>query len=84
MIHAIRIKDGRLYYCNRLTQTPRVVEELKDNQALYIRIGEFSNVWGIMKVPLLSFMQLVGYIGGDYDCLDLIRNGTANTGIVHH
>jgi len=31
MIHAIRIKDGRLYYCNRLTKTPRVVEEIAAN-----------------------------------------------------
>ena len=41
MIHAIRIKDGRLYYCNRLTQTPRMLAEKKAKKALFIRVGEF-------------------------------------------
>jgi carotenoid cleavage dioxygenase-like enzyme len=54
MIHAIRIKDGRLYYCNRLTQTPRVVDEMKAKQALNIRIGEFVSVFGLFKSVLLT------------------------------
>lgn len=54
MIHAMRIKDGRLYYCNRLTQTPRVLTELEAKQALYIRLGEFCNMWGLIKPGLLA------------------------------
>lgn len=29
MIHAFRIKDGRIFYCNRYTQTPRLLYETK-------------------------------------------------------
>ena len=55
MIHAIRIKDGRLFYCNRLIQTPRVLCEIESKKPCFIRIGEFVSVWGFMKVPLLAF-----------------------------
>ena len=58
--------------------------EIESKRPCFIRIGEFVNVWGFMKVPLLAFMQLVGYNAGDELCLDLIRCGTANTAVINH
>jgi carotenoid cleavage dioxygenase-like enzyme len=40
MIHAIRIKDGRLKYSNKYTMTDRLTEEIKHQKPLTIRVNE--------------------------------------------
>ena len=50
MIHALRIKNGKLYYCNRWVQCPKMVEEDKAGQAIVIRIGEMAFKAGMLKM----------------------------------
>jgi carotenoid cleavage dioxygenase-like enzyme len=82
MIHGIRIKDGKAFYCNRYTQTDRLKAETKQGGPIYIRIGEFFNTSGLAKMLLLDLERKVGYIEGG-DVLNN-RNGTANTAFTNH
>lgn len=52
MIHAFRIKDGKIFYCNRYTQTPRLQQEMKYGKAIYPRIGELFSMPGFLKMGL--------------------------------
>jgi len=82
MIHAFRIKDGRIYYCNRYTTTPRLLAETKAQGPLFIRVGELFNAAGLAKAALFGLQRKVGYkLGGD---LKEHQNGTANTAFAHH
>jgi len=82
MIHAFRIKNGRIYYCNRYTNTPRLEAESKADGPLFIRIGELFNASGLAKSALFGLERKVGYkAGGD---LKKHQNGTANTSFAHH
>ena len=40
MIHAIRIKDGRLKYSNKYAMTDKLKEEIKHQKPLVIRVSE--------------------------------------------
>jgi len=64
MVHAIRIKDGKLYYCNRYLETNRYFCEKDYGSAVYVRIGELSNKTGLTKTALISLQQRVGYKPG--------------------
>jgi len=50
MIHAFRIKDGKIYYCNRYAQTPRIKAESAAGKALNFRFGELFCVSGFVKL----------------------------------
>ena len=52
MIHALRIKNGQLYYCNRYMQCPRFIQENKAGKCTSTRIGELSYREGILKMLL--------------------------------
>ena len=54
MVHAIRIKDGKLYYCNRYLETNRYFCEKDYGSAVYVRIGELRNKIGLTKAALIS------------------------------
>ena len=54
MIHAFRIKDGKIYYCSKYTDTPRIQMETKLGKGIYPRIGEMTTIPGIMKVGLYA------------------------------
>lgn len=82
MIHALRIKDGRIYYCNRYTATPRLKAEMEFDGPLFIRAGELFNATGLAKAALFELEKKVGYKpGGD---LKEPRAGSANTAFAHH
>lgn len=82
MIHGIRIKDGKAYYCNRTTKTDKVLAEMKQGAPVFIRIGELFNSAGLAKMLLLDLERKIGYIeGGD---VKEKRTGTANTAFTHH
>ena len=82
MIHAIRIKDGRIFYCNRWAETPRLEVETKAGGPLFIRAGELFNASGLAKSALIGLEQKVGYkLGGD---LEEYKGATANTAFAHH
>ena len=54
MVHAIRIKDGKMYYCNRYLKTPRYFCEKKANEAVFVRLGELSSKIGLTKAMLIG------------------------------
>jgi hypothetical protein len=55
MIHALRIKNGKMFYCNRYIKTPRLAEELKAGKAIDIRAGELFCASGLFKAILITF-----------------------------
>jgi len=52
MIHALRIKDGKMFYCNRYVECKRLQKEREAGKAVFIRIGEMSFKAGIFKMLL--------------------------------
>lgn len=54
MVHALRIKGGKIYYCNRYTETPRYLHEVKSGQAEFIRAGELFKGAGLGKAMLFK------------------------------
>jgi len=52
MIHAIRIKNGKLYYCNRYLNCWRLQTDRKAGKVVTMRIGEMDYPSGIMKMLL--------------------------------
>lgn len=52
MIHSFRIKNGKIFYCNRYTQTPRQLMETKLEKAVFPRIGEMFKIAGLIKMGL--------------------------------
>jgi carotenoid cleavage dioxygenase-like enzyme len=62
MIHAIRIKDGRLRYSNKYTMTDRLRHELERGEPVDIRIGELeSGLSGLAKIAFFHMQKLIGY-----------------------
>ena len=83
MVHAIRIKNGQIYYCNRYLQTPRYKVEKAAGEPIFMRIGELgSNRYGLAKSLINGLLQKVGYKPG---CdISFYENGTANTAFTLH
>ena len=80
MIHAMRIKDGKLFYCNRYTQTPKFLQEVKAGYAFKIRAGELFSGAGMIKALIFKIQENVGYIPS----LHKYKNGVANTAFAQH
>lgn len=56
MIHAIRIKNGKIHYMNKWALTDKLKEEIKSNKPLTIRTGEFNHgLISLYKAMLLKF-----------------------------
>ena len=53
MVHAIRIKDGKLYYCNRFVEGERYLCEKKYGSAIWVRFGELRNKIGLSIAALI-------------------------------
>lgn len=54
MIHAFRIKDGKIFYCNRYTQTPKLILETEEGKSVLPKFGEISGTVGLMRIGLFS------------------------------
>ena len=52
MIHALRIKNGKMFYCNRYAKTPKLMSELKAGKALNVRAGELFSLSGLTKAMM--------------------------------
>ena len=56
MVHAMRIKNGRLWYSNRYIETPKFKLERDAGQAVRIRVGEMDGgPFGMFKMFLFMF-----------------------------
>jgi carotenoid cleavage dioxygenase-like enzyme len=62
MIHAFRIKNGQMFYCNRYTQTPKLLQEIKAGKALTTRAGELFTGPGLIKALLYEVQSAIGYL----------------------
>lgn len=81
MIHAIRIKYGKLQYLNKYAMTDKLTEELKNNKPITIRTGEFNHgILSLYKAMLMKFYQAVGY----HPKIDKFKEGPANTAFITH
>lgn len=61
MIHAIRLKQGKINYCNKMTRTPKFLKELDAGEALNIRAGELFSGDGMIKAILFAVQESIGY-----------------------
>lgn len=52
MLHAIRIKDGKVNYCSRLLRTNKLKVEMESGRSKYIKIGEMYGYGGLVKILL--------------------------------
>lgn len=75
MIHAIRLKQGKINYCNKMTRTPKFLQELDAGKALTVRAGELFNGSGMMKAILYAVQEAIGYSIQNHR----YKRGVANT-----
>lgn len=81
MIHAIRIKNGKIQYMNKWAMTDKLQLEMKKNKPLTIRTGEFTQgPLSLYKAMLLKLYQAIGY----YPQIEKFKEGPANTAFVTH
>jgi len=80
MIHAMRIKNGQLYYCNRWIMCERLKLEDEAGQAVITRVGEMGYKGGIFKMLVAQLKNVIGY-GSTFDRLTI---SSPNTAFTHH
>jgi len=80
MVHAFRLKDGKIFYCNRYTMTPHLEQEFKAERAQGIRLGEMVGLAGLFKLLLYELQRKIGYM----PFLQMYHQGSANTAFCHH
>ena len=81
MIHAIRIKNGKLLYSNKYTMTDKLKEELEYGEPVNIRFGELqSGLSGLVKTGVYEIYKRIGY----KPVLEKYKDGPANTAFVTH
>jgi carotenoid cleavage dioxygenase-like enzyme len=60
MVHAIRIKQGQLWYCNRFTSTNVYRQSKLVGKQVGPKLGELYGI-GVLLAPLDDFLQKIGY-----------------------
>ena len=78
--HAVRIKEGRTYYCRRYLETPRLEAETRAGKTVYPRIGEMVGRVGMLKMPFFVTKLACGYD----EQLPLLKDNSPNTAVVNH
>jgi carotenoid cleavage dioxygenase-like enzyme len=62
MIHAVRIKNGTVQYCNRYVKTPRLAAEIKAGHPTECLVGEMNaGMIGLLKLFLISAEEWLDY-----------------------
>lgn len=79
MLHAIGLKNGELFYCNRYTQTNKYIREKEAGRKIFASFGDLTEI-GILLAPLSELMTTVGYL----DNAPQFHRATANTALVQH
>lgn len=77
MLHAIGLKNGQLFYCNRYTKTNKYLTEKEAGKKIYASFGDLTEI-GILLAPLSELMTTVGYL----DNAPPFQRATANTALV--
>lgn len=82
MIHAMRIKNGELYYVNRWLQCERMKMEDEQGKTVITRVGEMAYKAGLFKLIVGQLKNVVGY--GIMTRVDKLTIGSPNTAMTHH
>lgn len=82
MIHAMRLKNGQLYYCNRWLNCERWKKEEEAGRALITRVGEMAYKGGLFKMIFSQLQAVCGY--GHMAGVERLSASTPNTAITHH
>jgi carotenoid 9,10(9',10')-cleavage dioxygenase 1 len=82
MVHAMRIKDGELYYVNRWLESDRFKMETEADHAIITRVGEMAYKGGLFKLIFGQLKHVVGY--GIMEQVNKLTIGSPNTAITHH
>eukprot|EP01125_Pyxidicula_operculata_P016760 TRINITY_DN5795_c0_g2_i1.p1 TRINITY_DN5795_c0_g2~~TRINITY_DN5795_c0_g2_i1.p1 ORF type:complete len:530 (-),score=99.41 TRINITY_DN5795_c0_g2_i1:45-1481(-) len=77
-VHAIRIKDGKVNYSNKIMETERFHEEMNAGFAVHVRIGDMKGIWGLVKILISRALSFFGVLS------DIKKSGTANTNTIFH
>ena len=80
MVHAFRIKNGRLWYCNRFTKTQQYLKTKEAGKREKVMIGELWG-YGCLLVPISMLQAFVGYTEPPSPRLEA---NSANTAFIHH
>ena len=80
MLHAMRIKDGQLYYCNRWVMCERMKLEDEAGGAVIPRVGEMAYKGGLFKTVISQLKNAVGYGAA----IHRLTISTPNTAMTHH
>ena len=82
MVHAIRIKEGTMQYCNKYTLTDKLISEMQFGKPVIRRVGEMtSGINGLVKTGVREIQRKVwGYLPQ----LEKFKEGHANTSFMTH
>ncbi|GFR51519.1 hypothetical protein Agub_g13935 [Astrephomene gubernaculifera] len=78
MLHAVRIRNGRVSYCNRYVDTERLRQERAAGRPLFPRLGDLVGQRGLTLMLLNRIAQALGVVRIQHG------SGTANTALVYH
>lgn len=78
MLHACRIKDGKVTYCNRYLETFKLAQEAAVGFPTFSKLGDLRGWSGLAHLQLKGLRELLG--------LNKINHGQglANTALVYH
>ncbi|KAJ8901193.1 hypothetical protein NDN08_007042 [Rhodosorus marinus] len=79
MVHAVRLRDGKVSFSNRYVRTKRLDMELSQGRAMFIKLGDCHGVSGLGRVLLekvLKSLNILPPSTGEYHA--------ANVSIVYH
>uniref|UniRef100_A0A061RE98 carotenoid 9,10-dioxygenase n=1 Tax=Tetraselmis sp. GSL018 TaxID=582737 RepID=A0A061RE98_9CHLO len=78
MVHACRVKNGRVFYANRWVKTARFKKEQAVGWDTHLKIGDMVGAGGLLALAFSKLKGLAGLtVGGE-------GRGTANTAMVFH
>ena len=60
MLHACRIKDGKVSYCNRFVDTFRLAQEEAFGQPMYVKLGDLRGMAGMAHISLNEMRTRMG------------------------
>lgn len=60
MLHACRIKDGKVSYCNRFVDTFRLAQEEQFGSPLYVKLGDLRGMAGMAHISLNEMRTRMG------------------------
>ena len=80
MVHAMRLSNGTVSYCNRYLESPRYLAEKEMGGPTKVRAGELSSFFGCLKLNLFVLSDHIWY----RPWIPVHKDQTPNTATIHH